>query len=105
VACIEKGAHCGYLTQQSDLCDLADNPSQCTLCPGVETYKPQGLETQFTTELFRRFIRLYPGHAGFKGDFNDWKASDFMQWLDNESPDGAISLVPFEDGRYVDIAR
>lgn len=105
VARIEKGGHCGYLTEQSILCDQADKPSQCKLCPGVETYKPQGLETLFTTELFKRFIRLYHGHEGFKGDFSDWKKSDFITWLNKESPDGKIRLVPFNDGQYVDFAR
>ncbi|NTW93301.1 MAG: hypothetical protein HGB27_01315 [Chlorobiaceae bacterium] len=105
VARIEKGAHCGYLTEKSELCKQADNPSKCKLCPGVETYKPNGAETAFTIDMFRRFIRLYPDAGGFQGTFEAWKQSDFMQWLNRESPDGTVRLVPFADGQYVDFAR
>jgi len=105
IACVEKGSHCGYLTEESFFCDQADKPSECTLCPEGESYASKGAETAFTAELFKRFIRLYPGEKGFQGDFNDWKGSDFMQWLNRPSPGGRVSLVPFADGQYVDYAR
>jgi len=105
VARIEKGGHCGYLTEESWFCSQADKPSECALCPGTQTYKPEGAETAFTIELFRRYINLYSGHDGFKGGFEEWKGSDFMTWLNRERPDGKIALVPFPDGQYIDFAR
>lgn len=105
IACIEKGAHCGYLTDENIFCDQADKPSECALCPGVETYKPRGAETRFTTDLFRRFIALYSDGNAFQGDFDAWKGSDFIGWLNKESPDGHIRLVSFGEGRYVKFAR
>lgn len=99
---VERGSHCGYLTDKSDLCSMADMKSQCKRCPGVETYKPMGDETDFTTEALRRFIGLYPDGSGFQGGFDEWINSEFITWLDKESPDGKVDLVPFPSGRYVD---
>jgi hypothetical protein len=105
VASVAKGSHCGYLTDSSELCCTADMQSQCKRCPGVEKYKPAGNEAAFTTSLLKRFIDLYPGSDGFEGGFEAWINSGFITWLNKESPDGRVSLVPFAPGKYVDFAR
>ncbi len=106
VAIVEKGSHCGYLTAPSPLCSTADSGSQCKRCPDTDKYKPVGEETDFTTELFKRFIEIYPPNSGFTGSRKDWFDSSsersFMTWLNKQKADGtAISLVPFDDGQYV----
>ena len=109
VANVEKGSHCGYLTEKSPLCSVADTASFCKSTPPNDTYKAAGDETRFTTELIKNFVDLFPENdtynGGFKGDFNQWRGSNFMKWLDKKSPDGVINLVPFSDGKYVDYAR
>ena len=102
VAQIEKGSHCGYLTEISDLCSLADSNSQCTRCPRITKYKPDGDQTALTSEIVKQFIALYPDNEGFKGNYNDWINSSFMTWLNKESPDGVVKLVPFSLGKFVD---
>ncbi|NTV25799.1 MAG: hypothetical protein HGB01_06270 [Chlorobiaceae bacterium] len=102
VSNVERGSHCGYLTDTSDLCSMADMKSQCKRCPGVDKYKAKGDETAFTAELIKRFIDLYPDGGCFQGGFNEWINSDFINWLNQESPDGKVKLVPFPSGKYVD---
>ncbi|NTV01321.1 MAG: hypothetical protein HGB04_00855 [Chlorobiaceae bacterium] len=102
VACVEKGSHCGYLTDRSPLCSMADGQSACLRCPGVDKYGPAGDEAAFTTSVLREMISIYPDGDGFPGSFDDWARSSFVSWLDNECPDGRVSLVPFGTGRYVD---
>ena len=99
---VAKGSHCGYLTDNNELCTMADKPSQCKRCPGVDTYKPNAAESAFTADLFKEFIALYPGADGFVGDRNAWMNSTFMTWLNRESPNGTVKLVPFNGGQYVD---
>ncbi len=102
VANVEKGSHCGYLTAPSALCSTADSSSQCKSCPDTDKYKPVGKETDFTAELFKRFIDLYPANSGFAGSRQDWVDSSFVKWLNNQSPsETSINLVPFSDGKYV----
>jgi len=102
VASVEKGSHCGYLTAPSELCSMSDSKSSCKRCPGVDKYKPVGKETDFTAELFRRFIDIYPDNSGFAGTRQDWLGSSCLKWLNNKNPaDTAIDLVPFSDGKYV----
>jgi hypothetical protein len=105
VAMVDRGSHCGYLTQPNNLCSLADGSGECDLCPGEEVYRPAGRETAFTTELLKRFIALYPREGGGPGGFDDWAGSGFMQWLNRESPDGSVKLVPFSDGSHVHFSR
>jgi len=71
---------------------MADKPSQCKRCPGVDTYKPNAAESAFTADLFKEFIALYPGADGFVGDRNAWMNSTFMTWLNRESPNGTVKL-------------
>mgnify|MGYP000695028143 CR=1 FL=1 len=101
LASVENGSHCGYLTEKSCWCSQADNPSKCTLCPDTDPYRAKGAETAFTSELFRRFLRLYPDTQAFSGTRDEWFLSDFIRWLDKESPDGTVKLLPFPDGRHV----
>lgn len=102
VARVARGSHCGYLTEISELCSVADAQSQCNRCPGETKYKPNGDETTLTTEMVKRFIAMYPDQAGFNGNFNDWITSDFLTWLNKKSPDGVVQLVPFSSGKYID---
>ena len=104
VARVEKGSHCGYLTETSDLCSVADSNKQCNRCPGITKYKPAGDETALTTELVKRFIAIYPDKGGFAGNFNDWIKSGFITWLNKESPNGIVKLVPFTPSNYIDYA-
>ncbi|MBM3422103.1 MAG: hypothetical protein FJY09_02435 [Chlorobi bacterium] len=102
---VDKGSHCGYLTEKSLICETADMHFSCSLCPDIEVYPPQGAEMVFTTELFRRFIRIYNNTEPFKGSFSDWKESSFMQWLNKPAPQhGTVDLAAFDDGEYVDYA-
>ena len=102
VANVEKGSHCGYLTEPNDLCSMADSGSSCKRCPGVDKYKPVGKESEFTAELFRRFIDIYPNNSGFTAARQDWLGSSCLKWLNNKNPaDTAINLVPFSEGKYV----
>ncbi|NTU68629.1 MAG: hypothetical protein HGB02_07100 [Chlorobiaceae bacterium] len=105
VSCIQKGSHCGYLTDRNQLCSMADKPSECTRCPEVEKYGPAGDEAAFTASLLQRFIDIYPGSEGFAGNFDDWIDSGFIKWLDKECPDGRVSLVPFAPEKYVDYVK
>ncbi len=103
---VDKGSHCGYLTEKNLFCESADMQFSCDLCPDDAVYSPDGGETIFTTELFRQFIRLYDHAGSFEGSFADWKESSFMQWLNQSRPEHApVDLVAFGDGRYVDFAR
>ncbi len=102
VANVEKGSHCGYLTAPSELCSTADSSASCKRCPDTEKYKPVGKESDFTAELFKRFIEIFPANSGFAGTRQDWLSSSCLKWLNNKQPDGtAINLVPFSDGQYV----
>ncbi len=99
---VEKGSHCGYLTAPSEICSTADSSASCKRCPDTEKYKPVGKETDFTAELFRRFIDIYPANSGFAGTREEWLTSSCLKWLNNKNPDDtAINLVPFSDGQYV----
>jgi len=103
VANVEHGSHCGYLTKKSDLCSMADrNSGACK--EGTPTWKAGGEESLFTTELFKKFIDLYPDGGVFQGDFKKWIHSDFIKWLNRENPFGEIKLVPFDDGKYIQYA-
>ena len=99
---VERGSHCGYLTDKSPLCSVADLPSQCKRCPGVDVYKPMGAETAFTTELLGKFIDLYPNGGGFPGGFNDWIDSEFITWLNRQSPCCDLNLMSMPGGGYID---
>jgi len=99
---VERGSHCGYLTDKSPLCSVADLPSQCKRCPGVDVYKPMGAETAFTTELLGKFIDLYPNGGGFQGGFNDWIGSEFITWLNQPNPCCDLNLMPMPGGGYID---
>ncbi|NTW75000.1 MAG: hypothetical protein HGB29_09070 [Chlorobiaceae bacterium] len=102
VSRVERGSHCGYLTEESDLCSAADLKLTCDRCKGVVKHKAGGLESAFTTDLMKRFIDLYPGPEGFNGSYNDWIKSGFITWLNQPSPDGRVELMPFPSGQYVD---
>ncbi len=105
VARVENGSHCGYLTEKSDLCSLADDPSQCKRGEGKPIYCSGGEESVFTTELIKRFIDLYPDGAGFEGDRDAWIGSQFLTDLNQENPDGGVvKLVPFSNGEYINYA-
>ncbi|NMW21383.1 MAG: hypothetical protein HKK67_07080 [Chlorobiaceae bacterium] len=102
VANVEKGSHCGYLTAPNPLCSMADSSSQCKRCPNTEKYTPVGNETDFTAQLFKRFIDMYPFKSGLAGTRAEWLGSDFLKWLNNQQPDKtSINLVPFSGGQYV----
>ena len=105
VSQVKNGSHCGYLTDKSDLCSLADMQSQCDRAKGKTPYKAAGDEAAFTTSLMKQFIALYPGSDGFGGSFDDWIGSGFIKWLDKESPDGRVSLMKLGNDRYVDWNR
>lgn len=105
VACVEKGSHCGYLTDRSSLCSMADAPSACDRCAGVDKYTAAGDEAAFTTSLLREMIGIYPDGEGFRGSFGEWLGSGFVTWLDRESPDGRVALAPFSPGRYIDFVQ
>ena len=99
---VERGSHCGYLTDKSPLCSVADLPSQCKRCPGVDVYKPMGAETAFTIEMLGKFIDLYPNGGGFQGGFNDWIGSEFITWLNQPNPCCDLNLMPMHGGGYID---
>lgn len=100
VANVGEGSHCGYLTNKSDICSVADANSG--LCEkGTPTWKAGGEESYFTTELLRRFIDIYPDGQGFQGDFKKWIHSDVIKWLNTENPFGKINMVKFDDGKYI----
>jgi len=99
VACVEKGSHCGYLTEQSDLCNLADKGSTCT-----DAYTSNGEESAMTAELLRQFINLFPAADGFSGSRDEWMKSEFIKWLDQENPYGSVRLKKLASGRYIESA-
>lgn len=102
VANVEKGSHCGYLTEPNLLCSTADSASQCKRCPNTDKYQPQGMETDFTTEIFKHFISIYPANSGFTGTRKEWLESSCLKWLNNQKPaDTSINLVQFNGGEYV----
>jgi len=102
VSQVKNGSHCGYLTDKSDLCSLADMQSQCGRAKGKTPYTAAGDEAAFTTSLMKQFIDIYPGSDGFGGNFDDWINSGFITWLNRESPDGRVGLMPFPSGNFVD---
>ncbi|WP_317616274.1 hypothetical protein [Chlorobium phaeovibrioides] len=101
---IAKGSHCGYLTEPDTLCQVSDSEKECNLCPGIAPYPPDGDESAFTTELFRRFIALNSKRNEGKGSRNEWLTSPFISWLNKQSPDGTVKLLPFRSGQYIDYA-
>ncbi len=101
VANVAKGSHSGYLTEESDLCSLADDEAK-KVDPTI--YNAGGEESRFTAELIKQFISIY-SDGGFKGNFSDWINSDCIKWLNRKNPYGSLDLVPFSDGRYIDYAR
>lgn len=101
---IAKGSHCGYLTEPDTLCQVSDSEKECNLCPGIAPYPPDGDESAFTTELFRRFIALNSKSNEGKGSRNEWLTSPFISWLNKQSPDGTVKLLPFRSGQYIDYA-
>jgi hypothetical protein len=105
VANVAKGSHCGYLTDKNFLCSVADMSNPCKSTAAKDTYKAGGDESRFTTELFRNFIDFCHGNGVGNDDFNQWRDSKFIKWLNQESPDGVINLVPFSDKQFVDFAR
>jgi hypothetical protein len=104
VANVARGSHSGYLTEVSDLCNMADSPKSCPAGVGKDTYQSCGEESLFTNELFKRFIDLYPSPGGFQGDLSNWIQSDFIQWLNKENPFGGLKLLPMAGGGYIDYA-
>jgi len=101
---IAKGSHCGYLTEPDTLCQVSDSKKECHLCPNIEPYAPDGEESAFTTELFRRFIAHQSKSAQGEASRDEWLKSSFMVWLNRESPDGTVKLLPFRSGQYIDYA-
>lgn len=99
---VERGSHCGYLTYNCPLCNVADMPSECKRCPKDYAYKSMGDEAAFTAEMFRMFISIYPDGGGFEGGFSDWIGSDFISWLNQPSPDGKVNLMQMPGGGYID---
>jgi hypothetical protein len=99
---VERGSHCGYLTDKSPLCSVADMPSECKRCPEGTAYKPMGAEAVFTSEMFRKFIGIYPDGGGFQGGFSDWIQSDFITWLNQKSPCCDLNLMQMPGGGYID---
>ncbi len=101
---VKRGSHCGYLTVNNFLCNQADNQENCKLCPSGDAYKSVGPEMEFTTELFKKMIAIYPNKAPFDKDFCGWIKSPCLTWLNKQSPDGTIEMMPFPDGKYIDYA-
>ena len=101
---VENGSHCGYLTETSSLCSVADMKFACDRCREKQNlvYKSGGVESAFTTELFSQFISLYPDGGAFLGDYNDWSSSAFINWLDTSNPGGTVNLIEMNGGGYID---
>ncbi len=99
VACVDKGSHCGYLTEKSELCSMADKNSPCK-----DAYKAMGEESAMTVELLKRFIAMYPGTDGFGTDRQQWLTGDFIQWLNTENPYGTLKLQQMPTGGYIQTA-
>lgn len=104
VANVALGSHCGYLTEKSPLCSLADSTKNCSRAVGKETYKPCEEESLFTEALLKEFIAIYPEEGDFQGDFCDWLKSGCINWLNRNNPSGTLNLVPFPDGSSIDYA-
>lgn len=100
---VENGSHCGYLTETSPLCSVADMKFACNRCREKQNlvYKSGGEESVFTTEMVKKFIDLYPDGGGFEGGFNDWIGSEFINWLNRQSPCCNLNLMPMSKG-YID---
>ncbi|MBV5303647.1 MAG: hypothetical protein JZU70_05545 [Chlorobium sp.] len=101
VANVAKGSHTGYLTEDNELCNLADEKARKS-DPSI--YKAGGEESLFTAELFKKFIATCSGAGGFNGNLSDWIKSDCISWLNRRNPCGKLNLVPFSDGSYIDYA-
>lgn len=101
---VENGSHCGYLTETSPLCSVADMKFACDRCreKQKDIYKSGGEESVFTTELFRRMIGIYPDGKGFVGGFDDWINSDCITWLNQPNPCGQLNLIRMSGGGYID---
>lgn len=101
---VENGSHCGYLTETSVLCSVADMKFACDRCRDKQklVYKSGEEESVFTTELFRRMIGIYPDGQGFAGDYKDWMQSDCITWLNQENPCGQLKLIEMAGGGYID---
>jgi|GEM_PF-97727 len=100
-ASVLKGSHCGYLTHNNFLCNQADNQNNCSLCPSGDAYKSVGPEMNFTIDLFKKFISIYPDKAPFDKDFCGWIKSPCLTWLNKDSPDGTIHMGKC-NGSYID---
>ena len=99
VANVALGSHSGYLTEESELCGLADKDA---LQADPSMYKAKGEESLFTAELLKKFIQLCSSEGAFSGSYNDWINSDCLQWLNNKNPYGSLDLVPFSGGSFID---
>lgn len=101
---VKHGSHCGYLTDECDLCNVADMKFACDRCSDDQKniYKSMGEETAFTTETFKRFIGIYPDRQGFSGSFSDWMQSDCITWLNQSKPYGNLHLIEMAGGGYID---
>jgi len=102
VANVERGSHCGYLTDKSIVCNKADEACTKPVEPGKEPYKSREDEALFSAELLRRFIDSFSGVSPFGNDSCKWLKSDFLKWLNQPNPYRSINMVPFRSGGYID---
>ncbi|NTV97633.1 MAG: hypothetical protein HGA70_00500 [Chlorobiaceae bacterium] len=102
VANVERGSHCGYLTEENTVCSLAGKLDQCERCKAKEPYAASGAESRFSDALLGKLIGSCSGEDPFGGDFCRWIRSDCMTWLNTRNPGGHVNLLPFSDGSYTD---
>jgi hypothetical protein len=104
VANVARGSHCGYLTEESMVCSLADGSDKCQRCKQMDPYKAGGKESLFSNALLGKMMESCSGDDPFSGDFCRWKTSGCMTWLNTLNPGGYVNMVPFSDGSYIDYA-
>ncbi|NTW56805.1 MAG: hypothetical protein HGB20_07150 [Chlorobiaceae bacterium] len=102
VANIARGSHCGYLTEDSSVCSLAE--SQCQRCKEKDPWKPGSAQSLFSNAILGKMMECCSGNDPFGGDFCLWKNSTCLSWLDMPEPGGLVGLVPFSGGGHIDYA-